>query len=61
LNDELCDVKVMVEMARKILISEEALRKIAKGKIKYTGKKIKPGRWILKEKIGDFIGSKSKD
>jgi len=48
-------------MGRKVLISEEFLRMLAEGKVKYVKEgKIKLGRWILKAKIGDFIGCKSK-
>jgi len=46
-------------LRRKVLISEEFLRMLAEGKVKYVEEeKIKLGRWILKEKIGDFIGCK---
>jgi len=46
---------------RRILISEDSLEILTEGKIKNVEKrKIKLGRWILKEKIGEFIGYKSK-
>lgn len=43
-------------------ISSNELEKLVKeGKIKYSlHRKLKLGRWILKEKIGVLIGSKSK-
>lgn len=44
----------------RILVSEELLEKLAKGKVKYVRNgKIKLGRWKLKKKIGEFVGCKS--
>ncbi len=49
-------------MPPKVLISKELLEMIAEGKVKRPEKRrLKLGRWILKEKIGVFIGSKSED
>ncbi len=46
----------------KIVIDKEKLEMLAQGKIKYQpDKKIKFGRWILKEKIGETIGCKSEN
>lgn len=49
-------------MFKKEGVNEKELEKLfEEGRIIYTPfKKIKIGRWILKEKIGDFIGCKSK-
>lgn len=48
-------------MREKRVIDREVEKLIREGKIKYAPhKKIKFGKWILKEKIGDFIGCKGK-
>ena len=49
-------------MSKEEQINKKELEKLLKeGKVVYVPfKKIKFGRWILKEKIGDFIGCKSK-
>ena len=42
-------------------INIEIRKLVEKGRIKYTmHEKIKIGRWILGEKIGEFIGCKGK-
>ncbi len=47
--------------SNRIIVSEYLLEMLAKGKVKYVkDKKIKLGRWILKDKVGEFIGSESK-
>ena len=46
-------------MGRRILVSEDVLKLLAEGRVRYTGRRIKLGRWILKEKKGVFIGCKS--
>lgn len=46
-------------MAKPIRVSEETLRKLSEGKAKYVeGYKLKFGRWILREKVGELIGCK---
>jgi len=49
-----------LKKSRKILVSEEALKLLAEGKVKQVeGVKIRLGRWVIKERRGIFIGSKS--
>jgi len=46
-------------MDKFIRVSEETLRRLSEGKAKYIeGYKLKFGRWILKEKVGELIGCK---
>lgn len=48
-------------MSRECVVDKEVDELVRKGKMKYAlYKRIKFGRWILKEKIGDFIGCKGK-
>ncbi len=44
--------------SKKVVVSEELLKLLSEGKVRYSGYRIKIGRWILKEKKGVFIGSK---
>lgn len=47
-------------MARFVRVSEETLRKLSEGEAKYVEEpRLKFGRWVLKEKVGEFIGCKS--
>ena len=44
-------------MEAKVVVSERMLEMLAKGNVRYVkDKKIRLGRWILKDKIGEFIG-----
>ena len=49
-----------LKKSRRILVSEEVLKLLAEGKVKQVeGVKIRLGRWVIKERRGIFIGSKS--
>jgi hypothetical protein len=45
-------------MSRKVLISEDFLKKLLKLS-GFEGRRIKLGRWVLKEEVGEVIGRKS--
>ena len=41
----------------KVLVSRKLLEELAKGKVKPPGEeRLKFGRWVLKEKVGVFVG-----
>ncbi len=48
-------VKIKV---RRVTVSEELLKLLSEGRVRYVGKRIKLGRWVLKKRVGVFIGSK---
>jgi len=44
----------------RISISKRLLEELAEGRVKWSrGRRLKLGRWVLKRKIGVFIGSTS--
>jgi len=41
----------------RVLVSEEFLAMVAAGRVRYVeGPRIRLGRWVLKERKGEFIG-----
>jgi len=47
-------------MTRRVLVSEELLKRLSE-KCGFERYKLKLGRWILKEKIGELVGRKGED
>jgi hypothetical protein len=45
-------------VTKKVLVSEDLFKRLCK-QAEFEKYKVKLGRWILKEEIGEFIGRKS--
>jgi hypothetical protein len=45
-------------VTKKVLVSEDLFKRLCK-QVEFEKYKVKLGRWILKEEIGEFIGRKS--
>jgi hypothetical protein len=51
-----------MEMDKRALVSEELLKMLAEGKVRYVeGARLKFGRWVLGRKLGEFIGCKAEE